>query len=43
MKSDLDLHDFDDPPKLNEGASVGLVILLFIFFVIGMLIGAWLW
>ena len=32
-----------DPPKQNEGASVGLLILLIIYFIAGVLIGAWLW
>ena len=35
--------DFDDPPKFNEGASVGLLIIAFFYFVLGFLLGAWLW
>lgn len=35
--------DFDDPPKPNEGESVGVLILALVFFVLGFLLGAWLW
>ena len=40
---DLYPHDFDDPPKPNEGACVGLLIIALFYFVLGFLLGAWLW
>ena len=33
----------DGSDSRREGAVVGLVILLFIYFFIGLLIGAWIW
>lgn len=35
--------DFEEPPNPNEGQSIGMVILFLLYFVAGVLIGAWIW
>lgn len=40
---DLMPADFEDPPRLDEGACVGLLIIALFYFVLGFLLGAWLW
>lgn len=40
---DLKPADFDGVPGLDVGACVGLTIIALFYFVIGFLLGAWLW
>lgn len=40
---DLEPADFDGAPGLDVGACVGLAIIALFYFVIGFLLGAWLW
>ena len=35
--------EIDELPDPNEGGSVGLLILILIYFIAGLVIGAWLW
>lgn len=40
---DLYPRDLDDPPRPSEGACVGVLLIALFYFVLGLLIGAWLW
>ena len=36
-------HGLNEPVHPNEGAIVGSVIIVLFYFVLGLLLGAWLW